>query len=954
MSPEDPIQRSSDLSPDDPELLEKLVDQFTDAMRQGVDVSIQSYQRAFPQYAYEIHELLTSVAMIEQLKSESDQASKSNRKLLDGVSNLKEIGSYRIIRETGRGGMGIVFEAVHDSLGRRVAIKVMPTPLVDAEKHIERFRREAQSAAKLHHTNIVSVFGVGEAEGCFYYVMDYVDGQSLNQTIAAMYGSTPANRATRIANTARDGDTPGGAAGEFELSSPAIQHASDPVPLTPGTREFYRWVGTLGANVADSLAYAHEMSILHRDIKPSNLMLDRAGVVWVTDFGLAKDSSQELNLTRTGDVIGTPQYLAPESLEGQYDQRSEVYCLGLTLYELATGNPAYPTASPAEMIRAIATRRPVEPRKLQSSLPRDLNTIINKCLQAAPNNRYATAQQLKNDLQAFADDQPIAARRAGTVETAIRWSRRNPLPATLAAISLLLLCLVAVVASIGYISTMYALDQEAEKSNRLATQQLATERARQQAEQNLAEMRLQFDRAEANVAMTLEAFDEMFKQLVGGPDATDSEIDVDGFRELAGIESGIRSEDVKRIESLLQYYEKFASLNDGNELLRNESAKAYRRVGNLHQLVGEMPTAIEAYQKSLQLYQPIWSESTDPKTALLEHSGLLNELSQAYRKHGKPAQAHAVNRDAIQLLKENELSRQDADVKLELARTLTATGLNLFRYLTLVDPQLPRPGKPERPEIRHSSLEALKSQFSKGPVWGERGRRGFLRNMQTWGELIQGGRGMAEQRNRQLMKEAIEIVDQLITEDPDHPEYRSVRGTCNCILAAAAMQFSTSSGQQFRQAAVDEFQQLVETDPSNAEHRYLLAMAGAIYAPPASEADRQLLSQSIGHAERLVDQFPGRGEYLQLVGSLNLKLATIELDQQRPELALPRLKSANDAIAVLFEEPDPGAVNRRLNNQLRASARRTEELLRRSDNQERRRQAQELMSSINQRTRRDR
>ena len=131
-------------------------------------------------------------------------------------------------------------------------------------------------------------------------------------------------------------------------------------------------------------------------------------------------------------------------------------------------------------------------------------------------------------------------------------------------------------------------------------------------------------------------------------------------------------------------------------------------------------------------------------------------------------------------------------------------------------------------------------------------------------------------------------------------------------------------------------------------------MAGAIYVPPASEADRQLLSQSIGHAERLVDQFPGRGEYLQLVGSLNLKLATIELDQQRPELALPRLKSADEAIGSLFDESNPSAVDRRLNNHLRASLRHTEDQFRRSDDQERRRQTQELMTKVNVRMRRDR
>ena len=168
------------------------------------------------------------------------------------------------------------------------------------------------------------------------------------------------------------------------------------------------------------------------------------GVVWITDFGLAKDSSNELNLTKTGDVIGTPQYLAPESLEGKYDQRSETYCLGLTLYELVSLQPAYAAGSTAEVIRAIATTSPTSPRKINPRIPRDLSTIINKAVSRDPNLRYQTAADLRSDLLAFVEDRPISARQPLFFETMIRWSRRNPLPAALTAISLLLLTLVAI------------------------------------------------------------------------------------------------------------------------------------------------------------------------------------------------------------------------------------------------------------------------------------------------------------------------------------------------------------------------------------------------------------------------------------------------------------------------------------------------------------------------------
>ena len=459
------------------EVLETIVDQFTQALRAGEHPAIVDYQQRYPELADEIEDLLSSIAMIEQLKSSGDTRT-NQRQLLDTVSRLTHIGNYKILSEIGRGGMGVVFAAVHESLGRRVAIKVMPTPLVDGEKYVQRFRHEAQSAARLHHTNIVSVFGVGEDHGFHYYVMDHISGDSLNTVIARLQTKT--------------------------------LH-----PLVAESQR-YQWAANVAANVAAALAYAHAANILHRDIKPSNLILDRQGTIWITDFGLAKDSSRELNLTRTGDVIGTPQYLAPESLEGQYDQRSETYGVGLMLYELVTLKPAYAAGSPAEVIRAVATRSPTAVRKLDPQIPLDLAIIIDKAINRDPRLRYQTANELHQDLLAFVEDRPIAARRPRAIEQLFRWGKRNPLTAALCAISAALLVLVAVTASIGYWSTMAALNLEAEKSARLREQQVETEAAGRDAEQNFLQMKTQHERAESNVAITIDAFDEMFKQVIRG------------------------------------------------------------------------------------------------------------------------------------------------------------------------------------------------------------------------------------------------------------------------------------------------------------------------------------------------------------------------------------------------------------------------------------------------------
>ncbi|MFK7770236.1 MAG: serine/threonine protein kinase, partial [Mariniblastus sp.] len=181
---------------DESEILEQVVDEFTKRIRSGEHPAIAEYQEQHPNLKEEIEDLLASVAMIEQLKSNPSKTAASNRPSLDEVSNLSHIGSYEVIREIGRGGMGVVFEAVHESLGRRVAIKVMPTPLVNSEKYVERFKRESQAAAKLHHTNIVSVFGVGQGEGYHFYVMDLVDGQSLSDVVFGLANS-PSNDSTK-------------------------------------------------------------------------------------------------------------------------------------------------------------------------------------------------------------------------------------------------------------------------------------------------------------------------------------------------------------------------------------------------------------------------------------------------------------------------------------------------------------------------------------------------------------------------------------------------------------------------------------------------------------------------------------------------------------------------------------------------------------------------------------
>jgi len=818
-------------SPANTLLLEKIVDQFTAELRDGKHPAIGDYQDRHPELANEIADVLSSVAMIEQLKNGS--VTRADYQLrFDSVSKLKQIGNYTVVRELGRGGMGIVFEAIHESLGRRVAIKVMPTPLVDGQKQIERFRHEAAAAARLHHTNIVSVFGVGDGDGFLYYVMDWVDGSSLSSVIAE--GVTKYSSSTASTTASRDA-------------------------------EHFRWCAQLGAKLADALAYAHAANILHRDIKPANIVLDRKGTPWITDFGLAKDGSREINLTKTGEVIGTPQYLAPESLEGHYDVRSETYCLGLTLYELVTQRPAYANGTAASVIRAIATASPTPPRKIDASIPLDLATIIEKSVSRDADLRYQTAAEMHDDLLAFCDERSITARRPSWLESTIRWSRRNPLPAALSAISAVLLVMVAVSASVGYWATTNALHKEAEKSERLRQQQLATAVARDEAEQNLTLMKSQFERAEANVTITLDAFEEIFKSVISRGSVTTDELDIDGFREISGIASSITKQDAQFLNKLVSFYTGFAATNADNARLKTESAKAYRRVGNIYQLVAELESSIVAYQKSIELFRSMLAKAPDSKVDLLNLVQTQNELSAAYRQHGDPRTARDWNLASVELLEQSPLATTDHDLRLELARTLSVLGFNLFRAQSVGGPNAGwnpqarmedrrnQDAHPDRQRIRFPDAVRLATPT-------------FLR-----------------EQKREL-EQATQIMDELVAKAPDNDEFRAVRATCYCILATTRKNSDPKIAKSIRDQAISEFENLVAKHPQNHEYRYLLALACSLESQQASTEDIELIERSLNISAGLIEQFPSLLDYHHLHASLQVRLARHLSDADESEL----------------------------------------------------------------------
>src|SRR3954447_15450030 len=392
--------------------IDALAEEFVTAYRRGEAPSVDDYAERYPELAADIRELFPAATLLEDLKTPPGTPRPP--------PPPERLGDFRIVREIGRGGMGVVYEAEQGSLGRRVALKMLPAHPRLGPDQLERFRREARAAGRLHHTNIVPVFGVGEHDGTPYYVMQLIAGQGLERVLARLRAAqsrltSPRSDSTHVppgrggnADPTTPGDLtppplsvePTEVFGERgPLSAGVAPHAGgsgSPVVPPFNTPAYYRFVARLGAQVADALDHAHRQGILHRDVKPANLLLDQAGAVWVTDFGLPKLLEHDA-LPLPGEVAGTLRYSAPERFAGRSDTRTDVYSLGLTLYELLTLRPAYDEPDPSRLLLQVTQARITRPRTLEPSVPRDLETVVLRCLTPEPARRYGTAKDLADD-----------------------------------------------------------------------------------------------------------------------------------------------------------------------------------------------------------------------------------------------------------------------------------------------------------------------------------------------------------------------------------------------------------------------------------------------------------------------------------------------------------------------------------------------------------------------------
>ena len=486
------------------QIIGKILEEFILELRSGNRPDIEAFVAREPKIATQVREALSTVMLLES--PDKSDSGESHRALPDLP---EQIGEFRILRLIGRGGMGRVFEAVQDSLDRRVALKVMSWNQLGGDEQSTRFLQEAQVAARLHHTNIVPVFQVGNTDDLFYYAMQLIDGSGLDSVIHELqtHGeyvansdrmtveqSNPLERQKRQTATttwikkddslpliSKDRQSSGNQQPEDRETDANNNQAQSEdqtglVSLQNKQARYFSDIARIVRQAAEALNFAHANNILHRDIKPANLLLDIEGNAWVTDFGLAKFEGTDL--TRTGQIVGTLRYMAPERLEGRDDHRCDIYSLGLTLFELATLKPAFPESDQAALIGRLGKDNVSDPIQMRADIPNDLRFIIVKATSREPSLRYQNAGEFAEDLKNFEEGRPVSARKPSAYRKTWLWCKRNPVVAGLLSAVFLLMLLI----SIGSFLTANNIKQ---KNQRIARQYENEKRLRAASDQNL-------------------------------------------------------------------------------------------------------------------------------------------------------------------------------------------------------------------------------------------------------------------------------------------------------------------------------------------------------------------------------------------------------------------------------------------------------------------------------------
>ncbi len=843
LNPSLPIDR---LTPEQQERLAGLLDEYLSARENDFPPDIDAIVAAHPDLEEALKASLRSLDFLHRATSQmvgdagAPPASKPPQ-----VSLEKRLGDFILVREIGRGGMGIVYEAKQISLDRMVALKALPFAAVLDQKQIARFENEARAAAQLHHPNIVPVHSVGCERGVHYYAMQYIDGASLDQALADIRGES--SHASEEARSADPGD-----ATRSICDDPARLSTLRALTTAESVRgrDYYRAVCGLGIQAAEALQHAHDCGIVHRDVKPSNLLLDRTGKLWVTDFGLARFLSSDAGLTLTGQVLGSIRYMSPEQANGEsnlLDQRSDVYSLGVTLYEALALQPAFDGEIRADLLRRIAQEEPRPPRRIRPSIPADLETIILKSIAKAPDQRYQSAQQFADDLRRFLDGKPTLARRPTLMDHAGKWTRRHMRLVAAAA------C-VAILAAAGLAASTLM----------IAGAHASTKAALQKSQASEA-------RAQSHYRQAREVVDRFGVRLA------------EQLAQVPGTEP-VRAE---LLQETLRYYHVFTQYAADDPELQVDLAFTRFKTGKIYEQIGNRDPALAEYQKALDAFRQLAQANNAGRDYRAEMALCHNDMGLLYGAAGKVAEARTALNTALGLQQEL-IDRSPGLPEALNDKALTLGNLGLVEHRT---------GDPAAAE-KHF-LAAIQIQEQLAHDYPERlDYQSALAVTCNNLSFVYAATDLA--RAEAACRKALATQQQLAAAQPASIEYLSDMGlSCHNLGMLLSHSGRDAEAIEAYHQAVDIRRRLLRKAPSRVRFRSDLAVScnnlGRLCSESENHRDAQEpLGEAIELFEQLVADYPEELNYRSCLGGAQNNLA---MAQQR----LGNLEEAERAFRAAIE-----------------------------------------------------